>query len=159
MSQSYFSLVFLSRNSLWKLCQNRGYKSIYIVRWEGMWKVSFSLESTNAAPEVPHPHPTRLPARRSVSAFFFFFFFLGFTPTRLDSCQCGSIHAELALICAELGWFGQNRAISGRISRRPILPKQAGNGQNMSETAEIGLEYGQKSRNLPSSFIFLGIKA
>ena len=42
MSQSCFSLGFLSQNSLWKLSQNRGYKSIYIVGWERMWKVSFS---------------------------------------------------------------------------------------------------------------------
>ena len=37
-----FSLGFLSQNSLWKLSLNRGYKGIYIVGWEGMWKVSFS---------------------------------------------------------------------------------------------------------------------
>ena len=42
MSQSCFSLGFLSQNSLWKLSQNHGYKGIYIVGWEGMWKVSFS---------------------------------------------------------------------------------------------------------------------
>ena len=42
MSQSCFSLGFLSQNSFWKLSQNRGYKGIYIVWWEGMWKVSFS---------------------------------------------------------------------------------------------------------------------
>ena len=84
------------------------------------------LESTDAAPEVPHPRPTRLPARRTASAFFFFFFFLGFAPTRLDSCRCGSIRAESASIRAESGWFGQNRAvsaISGRIDRRPIWTK------------------------------------
>ena len=37
-----FSLGFLSQNSLWKLSQNREYKGIYIVGWEGIWKVSFS---------------------------------------------------------------------------------------------------------------------
>ena len=41
MSQSCFSLGFLSQNSLWKLSQNCGCKGIYIVGWEGMWKVSF----------------------------------------------------------------------------------------------------------------------
>ena len=41
MNQSCFSLGFLSQNSLWKLSQYRGYKGIYIVGWEGMWKVSF----------------------------------------------------------------------------------------------------------------------
>ena len=38
----WVNLVFLSQNSLWKLSQNRGYNGIYIVGWEGMWKVSFS---------------------------------------------------------------------------------------------------------------------
>ena len=37
-----FSLGFLSQNSLWKLSLNHGYKGIYIVGWEGMWKVRFS---------------------------------------------------------------------------------------------------------------------
>ena len=36
------SLRFLFQNSLWKLSLNRGYKGIYIVGWEGMWKVRFS---------------------------------------------------------------------------------------------------------------------
>ena len=36
-----FSLGFLSQNSLWKLSLNCGYKGIYIVGWEGMWKVKF----------------------------------------------------------------------------------------------------------------------
>ena len=42
MNQSCFSLGFLSQKYLWKLSQNRGYKGIYIVEWEGMWKISFS---------------------------------------------------------------------------------------------------------------------
>ena len=37
-----FSLGFLSQNSLWNLSLNRGYKGIYIIGWEGMWKVRFS---------------------------------------------------------------------------------------------------------------------
>ena len=36
-----FSLGFLSQNSLWKLSLNRGYKGIYIIGWERMWKVIF----------------------------------------------------------------------------------------------------------------------
>ena len=36
--------------------------------------LSCMLESTDAAPEVPHPRPTLLPACLSASAFFFFFF-------------------------------------------------------------------------------------
>ena len=42
MNQSYFSLGFLSQNSFWKLFKYRGYKGLYIVRWERMRKVSFS---------------------------------------------------------------------------------------------------------------------
>ena len=41
MSQSCFSLGFLSQNSFWKLSLNCGYKGIYIVGWEGTWKVIF----------------------------------------------------------------------------------------------------------------------
>ena len=41
MSQSCFPLRFVSQNSLWKLSLNRGYKGIYIVGWDGMWKVIF----------------------------------------------------------------------------------------------------------------------
>ena len=43
MNQSCFFLGFHSQNSFWKLSQYRGYKGIYIVGWEGMWKVSFSI--------------------------------------------------------------------------------------------------------------------
>ena len=60
----------------------------------------FCLESTDAAPEVQHPRLRWLSARRSASAFFFF---LGFAPTRLDLCRCGSIRAESASIRAEPG--------------------------------------------------------
>ena len=42
INQSCFSLGFLSQNSLWKLFTFRGYKGLYIERWEEMWKVSFS---------------------------------------------------------------------------------------------------------------------
>ena len=42
MNQSCFSLGCLSQNSLIKLSTFRGYKGLYIVGWEGMWKVSFS---------------------------------------------------------------------------------------------------------------------
>ena len=43
MNQSYFSLGFLSQNSLWKLSTFHGYKSLYIIGWEGMWKFNFFL--------------------------------------------------------------------------------------------------------------------
>ena len=70
---------------------------------------SYALESTDAAPEVPHPCLTRdaasdAVARVSVRVCVFFFFFLEFVPTRLNSRRRGSIHAESASICAESGW-------------------------------------------------------
>ena len=43
MNQSCFSLGFLSQNSLWKLSTFHGYKSLYIIGWEGMWKFNFFL--------------------------------------------------------------------------------------------------------------------
>ena len=41
MSQSCFSLGFLSQNSLWKLSIFRGYKGLYIVEWERNAKSQF----------------------------------------------------------------------------------------------------------------------
>ena len=41
MNQSYFSLRFLSQNSLWKLSIFRGYKGLYIVGWERNAKSQF----------------------------------------------------------------------------------------------------------------------
>ena len=41
MSQSCFSLRFISHNSLWKLSTFCGYKGIYSRVWKGMWKVIF----------------------------------------------------------------------------------------------------------------------
>ena len=43
MNQSYFSLGFLSQNSLWKLFKFRGYKGLYIVGWERNKKSQFFL--------------------------------------------------------------------------------------------------------------------
>ena len=100
--------------------------------------------------------PTRLPARRTASAFFFFF--LRFAPTmRLDSCRIGFDSSRTGLIRPKSGRIGHigsyrpaahmaNTAITGR--------KTVETGRNTPETAEIGLEYGRKSRNLHSSFFF-----
>ena len=41
MNQSYFSLGFLSQNSLWKLSIFRGYKGLYTVGWERYVKSQF----------------------------------------------------------------------------------------------------------------------
>ena len=43
MSQSYFSLGFLSQNSLWKLSIFRGYKGYLYWSEKGMRRVSFSI--------------------------------------------------------------------------------------------------------------------
>ena len=88
-------------------------------------RVPFALESMDAAPEVPHPHPTRLPACLIASTFFFFFYQIRadsarFTPMQLDSCQ----------ICFDLRRTGLIWSKLGRIGRWPILPKHAGNGRN-----------------------------
>ena len=93
------------------------------------------LESTNAAPEVPHPRPTQdaasnMVARASIRVCVFFFF--------LDS-------RRLCLIRTDAARFMPNRlrlapnwadsAISGCIGRQPIRPKHAGNGRNMPKSA------------------------
>ena len=110
-------------------------------QWHSQW--SGGLESMDAAPEVPHPRPTRLPARRTVSAFFVFFF--------SDSCRIGF----------DSRWTGFIRPKSGRIGHIESYRltaetgrKTAETSRNTPETTEIGLEYGQKSRNLYSSFFF-----
>ena len=125
--------------------------------------LSPDLESTDVAPEVPHPRPTRRDAGRGVRRGcprvgprlrFFFFFFSRiradsalFAPMRLDSCRIGFDSRRIGLI----------RPKSGRIghigSYRPAADT-AGTGQKRPETAEIGLEYGCQSRNLHSSFFF-----
>ena len=115
------------------------------------------LESTDAAPEVPHPRPTRLPARRTASAFFFFFFFS-------DSRRLGSIRADAARFVPNRLRFAPNRTDSAKIG--PYRPyrvvstsgrygrNRSKNGRNRPETAEIGLEYGCQSRKLHYSFFF-----
>ena len=120
--------------------------------------LSYGLESTNAAPEVPHPCLTRDTAsdavaralvRVRVCVFFFFFF--------SNSRQLSSIHANATRFVPNRLRFAPNRSDSAKI--RPYRPYRvvlAGGRycRNMPETAEIGLEYGQKSRNLHSSFFF-----
>ena len=88
------------------------------------------LECMDAARRVAHPSRTwrdagrgvrgGLPRASAASEFFF-----------------SRILAESASIRDEPGWFSQNRAISGRIGRRPIRPKQA----------EISLETRRSNRN------------
>ena len=149
----YSSLKFIKKKKKKKIRQHLGIE-IVKVQWQLFLyslkprkarRTTSYLESTDAAPEVPHPRPTRLPARRTASAFFFFFFFfLGFAPTRLDSRRCGSIRAESASIRARIGLI---RPKSGRIghigSYRPAAntaetrrkrPKSALNMAGKAET-------------------------
>ena len=120
-------------------------------QWHSQW--SGGLESKDAAPEVPHLRPMRLPARRTASVFFFFFF--------SDSRRLGSIRADAARFVPNRLWFALNRVDSAKIG--PYRPywvvsadgrNRSENGWNRPKHAEIGLEYGQKSRNLYSSFFF-----
>ena len=93
-------------------------------------RVSYHLERTEVAPEVPHPRPTRdaasdAVARASVCVFVFFFFsrirvdLARFAPTRLDLCQIGFDSCRTGLIRLESG---------GRYGRN--MPKTAETGRN-----------------------------
>ena len=97
-----FYLRFLSQNSLLKLSLNRWYEGIYVVGWEGMWKVIFCQTGCSrgfgtshqlnkrkkkigllfpaCSPPNPTTHDTILPLllslaghSHSLSPFFFFF--------------------------------------------------------------------------------------
>ena len=101
----------------------------------GLKRFTFDLESTDAAPEVLHSHSTRLPTRRSASAFFFFSRIRAdaarFAPMRLDSCQIGFDLRRTGLIRPKSGrighigsyWPAADMAETGR-----KRPKLAGNG-------------------------------
>ena len=78
----------------------------------------------------------------------FFFFFS-------DSRRLDSIRADAARFVLNRLRFASNRADSAKIGPyRPYRVVSTGGryGRNRPETAEIGLEYGRKSRNLPSFF-------
>ena len=86
--------------------------------------------------------PTRLPARRTASAFFFFFFFLGFAPTRLDSCRIGFDSRRIGLI----------RPKSSRIGH-------IGSYRPAADTAEIGRKTAGTGRKRPKSALNMAVKA
>ena len=110
------------------------------------------LECTDAAPEVPHPRPTRRDAGRGVRrgcprvgprlGFFFFFFFS-------DSRRLGSIRADAARFVPNRLRFASNRADSAKIgSYRPI-----------ADTAEIGRKTAGTGRKRPKSALNMAVKA
>ena len=149
-----FSQFWTNRVWSWKKESSVNWSCHMIFKFSRCSILNISLESMDAAPEVPHPRPTRRDAVARVSDRVWVFFFSS------DSRRCSSIRAESASIRAESGWFGQNRAVSaisgvsagGRYCR--YGRNRPENGRNRPETAEIGLEYGWKIRNLHSSFFF-----
>ena len=104
-------------------------------QWLRSQGCTIHLESMDAAGRVPHPRPTRLPARRCHVRVFF-----------LDLHWLGSI-------CADATRFAPNRVDSAKIGPyRPYQIVSASDqygryGQNRPETAEIGLETHRNSRN------------
>ena len=98
----------------------------------------------DAVGRVPHWSPMRGVASDAAActlvprlSFFFFTY----------SRWLGSICANLASICAEPGWFGQNQAVlaeSSCFGRRPKRPKQAEIGLE----SEIGFGWGPNNLNL-----------
>ena len=99
--------------------------------------LSYGPESTNAAPEVSHPRPTRDTAsdavtRALVRVCVFFFFFS-------NSRQLSSIHANAAQFVPNQLRFAPNRSDSAKIGPyRSYQVVQAGSryGRNRLETAE-----------------------
>ena len=114
------------------------------------------LESTDVAPEVSYPRPTRLPACRTVSAFFFSRICTDsarFAPMRLDSCRIGFDSCRNRLIrpkSSRIGHIG---------SYRPAADT-ADTAETGQKTAEICRKRPKSAlnmariRNLHSSFFF-----
>ena len=93
-------------------------------------------------------------ARESVRVCIFFFSQIctnsaWFAPMQLDLCRISFNSRQTGLIRLESGHIGPYRPAADTVDIGRKWPKQA----------KIGLEYGWKSRNLPSSFFFLWIKA
>ena len=93
--------------------------------------------------------PTRLPARRTASAFFFF---LGFALTRLDSRRCGSIRADAARFVPNRLRFAPNRADSAKIG--PYRP-----AADIADTAETGRKQAETGRKRPKSALSMAVKS
>ena len=94
------------------------------------WMV-YKLGSTDAAPEVPHPHPTRpdaatrrgrrCPRIRPRRATWIPRGFLRRAPTRADSA---STRADASRFGPTRAWIGRNRPVSAKIGR--YRPESAG---------------------------------
>ena len=130
-------------------------KQIYwsVIRVEDWWKLSSrKLESTDAAPEVPHPCPTRHDAGRGVwrgcprvGPHLHFFFpqiradSARFAPMRLDPCRIGFDSRRTELIRPKSGRIGHIG--SAKIGRKTAetCRKQPKLALNMAEKAETCL--------------------
>ena len=99
------------------------------------------LESTDAAPLVPHPRPTQLPARWTASVFFFFFSdsrrlssiradAARFAPMRLDSRRTGLIWPK----SGRIGHIRSYRPAANTAETRQKRPKSALNMAEKTET-------------------------
>ena len=126
------------------------------------------LESTDAAPEVPHPRPTRdaasdVVARAPDRVCIFFFFSriradsTRFAPMRLDSCRIGFDSRRIGFDSRRIGLI---RPESGRIghigSYRPATDTAdtAETGRKRPKTAEIGLKTRRSSQNSDLRCVF-----
>ena len=155
--QCISSNLFSTISCFLLLCQTLSFISLsLLLRWQ-----AYKLESTDAAPEVPHPRPTRLPTRRTASAFFFFFF--------SDLRRLSSIRVDAAQFVPNRLRFAPNRANLAKIGPyRPYRVVSVG-GRNRSENGRNRLKHVRNDRNQPwiwlekpklaFFFLFLWIKA
>ena len=102
----------------------------------------------DAAPEVPHPRPTRLPARRTVSAFFVFFF--------SDSRRLGSIHANAAQFVPNRLQFAPNRL---RFAPNRANSDRIRSYQPATDTAETGRKQPKLALNMAEKAKIITLEA
>ena len=77
-----------------------------------------------------------------------------FSPMRLNSCRIDFNSRRTELIRPKSSHIGSYRLVANTAGTAETGRKTVEIGRNTPETAEIGLEYGRKSRNLQSSFFF-----
>ena len=130
------------------------------------------LESTDAAPKVPHPHPTRRDAGRGVRRgcprvgprlrLFYFIFFswiradsAQFAPMRLDSCRIGFDSRRIGLIrpkSGRIGHIGTYRPAADTADTTETGRKTAETGRNGRKQAETG-------QKRPKSALSMAVKS